>query len=349
MCGIIGIVGKPTDPMTSYHLASNLLRETKERGPHATGHYAVDLEGQSEMFKLPITSDQYIKLSPWKRVMDGTRALMGHCRWVTNGSAKNNMNNHPFVTQTGNLALIHNGKITDFDTHKSKYNLQTECDSEILLQVIAKKNNILSGIKEIYSLFGEGGDFACIAIYRNPNNGRTRVFVFREPGRTLVFADCREQLGQYFFISTAEIWEKAVLESKLHFLLKDVKVEEVPSYEIWEINAHDNLEIKKTKIEDVTKRISVVHQSYYSGYEATERWNAGWNQKRHQSKRHSSISSSSPSSFASLDKDQDLLNKLGTGWSKETNVSGQMVLIFDDQVKDKIVAYDQTKDFAGIY
>jgi len=344
MCGIVGAVGVSSDPAISYHLFSNLMRETKVRGRDATGHFLVDLESNTELFKLPVPSDTYIKIDPWKRVINGSKAIIGHCRWTTHGTAKDNKNNHPFVTKNGNLGLIHNGKLDDYDKHKHLFNLETDCDSEILLHTIILEKNIVAGIREIYKTYGPGGDFAVMIAYRNPKNAKTKFFTFREPGRPTVYYDCTEQLGQYVFCSTEAIWKAAVAEAKLHDLLKDVKPVDVPNYEIWEIDA-ETMEINKHEVEKVSKRSTTT--VYSGGYYNGSNYGTGYRSTSNHSTHGTSITKTSPISLAS---DPNLLKKLGPGWSKDTNSSGQLVLTFDDsEIKtddneNEMVTIDKRKD-----
>lgn len=327
MCGIVGMVGRPNNPEQSYNLITNLLKETKRRGRDATGHFSVNLSGDCEMFKLPVAADQYTRLNPWQRVASGTMALIGHARWTTHGSAKNNDNNHPFVTGTGNLAIVHNGVIKDYSKRKSDFKLQTECDSEILLHTIAKQSNVITGIKRVFEIFGEGGDFACEVIYRNPKTGAAKFYIFREPGRPAYFIDARKELGQYFFCSDDDIWKDAIQKAGLTTELKDLKPVQVPTYEIWAIDSA-TLEIQKTKVEGVTKRTTTITYS-----SRTNEWegyypNTGGT---------GSCAKHTPAkqTLVPLAEDPNLIEKLGPGWSKTTNDLGQLVLTFDDELAKK--------------
>lgn len=344
MCGIVGMVGAPKDAALSYNLVTNLMKETKRRGRDASGHFCVNLEGNCEIFKLPVATDQYVRLGPWQRVADGTTALIGHARWTTSGSAKNNDNNHPFVTGTGNLALVHNGVVKDYSKHKSDFKLQTQCDSEILLHTIAKQKNIIGGIKKIFEVFGEGGDFACEVIYRNPKTGVAKFFFFREPGRPGYFIDCREQLGQYFFCSDDDIWKDAIQKAGLMAELKDVKPVEIPSYEIWAIDSQ-TMEIQKTKIEGITKRKT--YTSYVGGTVYGGDWEYGTGTGTTSRRSVSSTPAQTNTHNSSLADDPKLLEKLGPGWTKSTNDLGQLVLIYDDEEAKKPVV-EKTEEVDAI-
>lgn len=308
MCGIIGVVGHSKNEKISHILSTNLLNETKSRGKDATGHFRVDTEGNTEMFKIPVSSDEYIRFYPWKRTAQNTRTIIGHCRWKTHGNPSNNSNNHPFVNKSGNLALVHNGKIEAYEKLKKNYPLTSECDSEIILSIISRENNILQGIHKVYNLLGPKGDFACEVIYRNPKNGKSKFFFFRETGRPGYFIDCTKKLGQYFFCSTEQIWNDAVKTSNLEEILDECTPEEIPPYEIWEIDTA-SLNIKKTRIKGIIKEESQKYQGTY--------WN--WNRWTNKSNELS---------ITSLKYD------LGYQWDYHI-INGNVTLTYDSEKKIK--------------
>jgi len=129
----------------------------------------------------------------------------------------------------------------------------------MLLQIIVDQRNVINGIKKIYELFGSTGDFSCEVIYRNPDDGRTRFFFFRDPGRPGRFIDAKSVLGQYFFCSTNIIWKDAIKgacddEDKMSELdLNRLPVQIIPAYQIWEIDAQ-TLEITKHDVNPPEKR-----------------------------------------------------------------------------------------------
>lgn len=243
MCGIIGVVGVPLSKELSYILTTHLLLETQRRGPHATGHFMVDAEeSQIFHFKSPLPAKHYVNLHEW-RILEETsvKALIGHDRYKTKGNEYANGNNHPHVSKKGNLGLVHNGTIHKFDEHKKEYNCQ-DSDSEMLLKILVKEGNIIRGIKKIFELFGSSGDFACEAIFRDPETGKTRFFFWRETGRPGRFIDATKETGQYFFCSTTEIWNDAIKaackqDKRIANLgLDKLKVEKIDPFEIWEVD-----------------------------------------------------------------------------------------------------------------
>lgn len=250
MCGITGAVGRPKSPILAHNLQTNLLRETKRRGRHATGFYAVGFDRKPMYDKAPISADQYVKRPEWKQLINGSIAMIGHARFTTNGAATVNGNNHPHVNKSGNMALVHNGIVYNYEEMKKDYTdtLESECDSELILRIISKEKDPLRGIKKVYELLGHGGDFACELIHLNQKTGKTTFYFFRDDGRPGKMIDARETLGQLIFCSESEIWKDAVHKSGMPRAVRQLSVHDIPEYQILSIDA-DTLKVKETKIE----------------------------------------------------------------------------------------------------
>jgi glucosamine 6-phosphate synthetase-like amidotransferase/phosphosugar isomerase protein len=95
---------------------------------------------------------------------DGKLSVLGHCRQMTQGSPKNNDNNHPIVT--GNVIGIHNGIIgNDRDLFESTgLNRIAEVDSEIIFSLLnsfihEKNKNVEESVKATSKALA--GSYAC--------------------------------------------------------------------------------------------------------------------------------------------------------------------------------------------
>ena len=82
--------------------------------------------------------DKYVNFEDNKTNNSGLISILGHCRWKTKGSERNNDNNHPIVH--GNIVGAHNGVIVNddelFTIYSSKIKRRAEVDSEIIFALI---------------------------------------------------------------------------------------------------------------------------------------------------------------------------------------------------------------------
>lgn len=260
------MTGISKDPELSFRILTTLMQKTQTRGFHATGFYYTDIDNNVGYYKLGLASTTFTHLQPWKNLKNiPIKGFIGHTRYTTTGSSRNNTNNHPFVSPTENIALVHNGTLNLYHKHKSDYDLKTNCDSEILLRMIVKENNILNGIQKVYDVFGKTGDFACELIYRNPDTKTSNLYFFRDTSRPGRFIDLNDQLGQCFFVSTTKIWNETIKELGLKDL-EDVPVEKIPSFEIWVVETETNqitkYEIKRPR-RAIKKEIPKEERKYY--------------------------------------------------------------------------------------
>ena len=263
MCGIVGSVGISTDPVKAYSLMTNLLRETKRRGRHATGFYSVGLDGKPFFHKEGIASDLFIKRREWKENILGTKALIGHARFTTQGAATDNLNNHPHLSQNENIALVHNGIIFNYDDFKEDYkkSLVSNCDSELVLRIICREKDIVRGIKKVFKILGTGGDFACELIHRK-EDGSAKFYFFRDDGRPGKLIDARKELGQYIFCSESDIWKDSVLKSGMSREIRQLPVVDIDPYTIVEVDA----ETLKSKLIKVDKPVKIRRTRITSAY-----------------------------------------------------------------------------------
>jgi glucosamine 6-phosphate synthetase-like amidotransferase/phosphosugar isomerase protein len=166
--------------------------------------------------------------------------MLCHARGASPGSGLPivNNNNHPFVSHDLSIGLIHNGKVSNSTYNKliKNYQVESSCDSEILLRIFQSNKNKdkLNKIKSILENAYES--HMAIAIGEIIEKER-RLYLFRNEFRSLYFVDMIEELNQCFFVSTKEIWDKATDCFNIKY-----KIEEIPIEDIW------ILEIKNNKL-----------------------------------------------------------------------------------------------------
>ena len=149
MCGITGIlVGNPRRGQRKPALATwvaRLLVESEHRGPHATGIAAALDDGTVHVTKAPLPASRFVHTEIFREacahaVACGT-LLMGHTRWPTQGSHRQNQNNQPLLSlEAPQVAFTHNGHIPMVNRYFAHFNLPRiwEVDSEVLLRLACR-------------------------------------------------------------------------------------------------------------------------------------------------------------------------------------------------------------------
>ena len=134
MCGIVGYVGH----RQAYPIIIKGLHRLEYRGYDSAGVALIGKDGQIGLYKCKG------KVDDLERFMAGKDAEstigIGHTRWATHG-APNDANAHPHFSQSGRLALIHNGIIENFRVLKDAlishgYTFRSSTDSEVLVNLI---------------------------------------------------------------------------------------------------------------------------------------------------------------------------------------------------------------------
>ena len=132
MCGIIGYIGdKQAQP-----ILLNCLARLEYRGYDSCG-VAVSSSG-IEVYKDAVRVEALRKASPR---LSGTVGI-GHTRWATHGEPSQ-VNAHPHCDGNGNIAVVHNGIIINFQQLKRQligegHNFVSETDTEVIPHLIEK-------------------------------------------------------------------------------------------------------------------------------------------------------------------------------------------------------------------
>ncbi len=145
-CGIFGIYEHTQASLLTYYG----LHALQHRGQEASGivsHY-FDKEKKKHHFNttkgMGLVTDVFKDYTVIQEQLVGSSSI-GHNRYSTSGSANNRLNIQPFVVnyRDGNLAIAHNGNLTNFRKLRSELQnegtiFQTTSDSEIILHLIAR-------------------------------------------------------------------------------------------------------------------------------------------------------------------------------------------------------------------
>lgn len=215
-----------------------MFANSERRGTDAAGFWGADA---TKIFyhKEPNAASNFVQTKIWQDIIQyQPEIFLTHARGASKGvgGPEQNYNNHPFVNNSKTIGLIHNGRIADFEyqTLLEKYEVESNCDSEILLRIFENRLeyatlempvNRLSGIRDIFSYIHCG--HMAVAIGEKTDKGMS-LFLFRNQHRPLWLIDLREQLGQIFFVSEPSIW----LDSRPRNF-RAVGLLELPSNEIW--------------------------------------------------------------------------------------------------------------------
>lgn len=134
MCGIVGYIGF----RDAYPILINGLKRLEYRGYDSAGIALINNEGQMNVYK---EKGKVSNLEAIASQRDTTGKIgIAHTRWATHGEPSA-INAHPHVSQSGRLALVHNGIIENYASLKeflaSKgFTFKSSTDTEVLVQLI---------------------------------------------------------------------------------------------------------------------------------------------------------------------------------------------------------------------
>jgi len=134
MCGIVGYIGKEE----AYPIVLKGLKRLEYRGYDSAG-IAVFNGKQLNICKTKGKVDDLQKKCETELELKGTVGI-GHTRWATHGEP-NDVNSHPHFSNSGNLAIIHNGIIENYESLKQElinrgYTFTSDTDTEVLVNLI---------------------------------------------------------------------------------------------------------------------------------------------------------------------------------------------------------------------
>jgi len=169
MCGIVGYIGY----REAYPIVIKGLKRLEYRGYDSAGvmlYDGTDIKLSKTKGKV---SDLEEKAS--KEISTNGTIGIGHTRWATHG-VPNDVNSHPHLSNSGDLAIIHNGIIENYAPLKEElikrgYTFKSDTDTEVLVNLIEevqKKEKIKLGKAVQIALNQVVGAYA-IAVFDKKN------------------------------------------------------------------------------------------------------------------------------------------------------------------------------------
>jgi glucosamine--fructose-6-phosphate aminotransferase (isomerizing) len=145
MCGIVGYIGH----RDAYPIIIKGLKRLEYRGYDSAGIMLYDGESMKVAKTKGKVSDLEEKA---KEISINGNIGIGHTRWATHG-VPNDVNSHPHLSNSGDLVIIHNGIIENYEPLKKElmnrgYTFKSDTDTEVLVNLIEdvqKKDNLKLG------------------------------------------------------------------------------------------------------------------------------------------------------------------------------------------------------------
>ena len=171
MCGIVGYIGH----REAYPIILKGLQRLEYRGYDSAGIALYD----GTDIKLSKTKG---KVSDLKELIETEIKVegslgIGHTRWATHG-VPNDVNSHPHYSNSGNLVIIHNGIIENYESLKTElinrgYTFKSDTDTEVLvnfIEEVKKTQNVKLGKAVQIALNEVVGAYAIAVFDKNKPN-----------------------------------------------------------------------------------------------------------------------------------------------------------------------------------
>ena len=262
MCGITGYIGH----RDSVPVLLKGLRRLEYRGYDSAG---IALLQDNKIVHLKKAG----KVSDLQSLVDDSpikgNCGIAHTRWATHGEP-NDINAHPHLDQTGNIALVHNGIIENFDTLKEvlidKGVLFTsDTDTEVLVQLISLlyyqdetisfEDAVRAALQEVVGAYGivalcahepdtiiaarmgsplvlgVGDNEYFLASDASPIVGHTRNVIYFEDGEMVKLTRENHVISNIF---SKEVLTKSI--SEIDLSIEEIEKGEFPHYMLKEIH-----------------------------------------------------------------------------------------------------------------
>ncbi|MGO2294026.1 MAG: glutamine--fructose-6-phosphate transaminase (isomerizing) [Psychroflexus halocasei] len=171
MCGIVGYIG----PKNAYDVVLKGLQRLEYRGYDSAG-IALYNNDKLKICKTKGKVSELLSKCESEKITNGHIGI-GHTRWATHGEP-NDVNSHPHVSNSGDLVIIHNGIIENYESLKLEltnrgYTFESDTDTEVLINLIEdvkNKENVKLGKAVQVALNQVVGAYAISVFDRNKPN-----------------------------------------------------------------------------------------------------------------------------------------------------------------------------------
>ncbi len=171
MCGIVGYIGSKQ----AYQIVVKGLKRLEYRGYDSAGIALYD----GNNLNITKTKGKVADLEAAVFKDDNTHGSIGigHTRWATHG-VPNDVNSHPHYSNSGDLAIIHNGIIENYEALKQElknrgYVFKSDTDTEVLVNLIedVQLNEKVSLSKAVQIALNQAIGAYAIAVFdvKNPS------------------------------------------------------------------------------------------------------------------------------------------------------------------------------------
>ena len=171
MCGIVGYIGH----REAYPIILKGLQRLEYRGYDSAGialYDGSDIQLSKTKGKVSDLKERLENEIPTKGHLG-----IGHTRWATHG-VPNDINSHPHYSNSGDLVIIHNGIIENYDAIKTElikrgYTFKSDTDTEVLINLIEevkKKEKVKLGKAVQIALNEVVGAYAIAVFDKNKPN-----------------------------------------------------------------------------------------------------------------------------------------------------------------------------------
>jgi len=242
MCGIIGYIGK----QQALSLVLDGMKRLEYRGYDSAGIALLTDRGLAVKKKAGKVSDVE---ALWNGYAIPSSLGIGHTRWATHG-APNDVNAHPHLDCTGDLAVIHNGVIENYASIKkilqaNGHSFASETDTEVLAHLIEEffrktgslEQSVRLALSEVQGTYG-----LVVISAREPDklivarNGSPIVIGLGE-GENIVASDASAFIQHTRRVTYLEDGEMAVVtkEAVITKTLGDIEVRKSVDELSWEL------------------------------------------------------------------------------------------------------------------